>query len=111
MGALLCLSQVELSSLPDDDLPVVDEVHHETDSDALAERLLLAANRSDTGILLVEQALFDRAPESLRRDLEKRAMPILVPVPGAVFAPSECSAQDYILDLLRRAIGYRVRLQ
>jgi vacuolar-type H+-ATPase subunit F/Vma7 len=90
---------------------LVDEASAAEDAAAIGDRLLLAADRPETGILLVEEALFHAAPEVIRRDLEKRAVPILVPVPGATFAAAGRGAEDYILDLLRRAIGYRVRLQ
>lgn len=90
---------------------VVDETDTRDDSEAIGNRLTVAADCAETGILLVEQALFDAAPEVIRRDLERRAVPILVPVPGATFAAAGRTAEDYILDLLRRAIGYRVRLQ
>lgn len=89
----------------------VDESEAGDDPAVIGDRLVLAADRADTGILLVEEALFNAAPEATRKDLEKRAVPILVPVPGATFAAAGRGAEDYILDLLRRAIGYRVRLQ
>lgn len=86
----------------------VDEVRDPTDA---GERLLLVANAPHTGILLVEQALLDAAPEQVRHDLERRAVPILVPVPAPAWLGGPAGAEDYILELLRRAIGYRVRLQ
>lgn len=90
---------------------VVDEINPGDDATAVGEQLEKSANRADTGILLIEQTLFDAAPDVLKRALEQRALPIIVPIPGATFVPSERGAEDYILDLLRRAIGYRVRLQ
>jgi vacuolar-type H+-ATPase subunit F/Vma7 len=90
---------------------MVDDLDGREDSATIGRRLVAAADRAQTGILLIEQSLFDAAPEDTRRDLEKRSLPIIVPVPAAAFAPSAHAAEDYILDLLRRAIGYRVRLQ
>ena len=89
---------------------VVDESDAGEDPSVIGDRLMTAADNPETGILLIEQALFDAAPEAIRRDLERRAVPILVPVPGPTFAVPGRGAEDYILDLLRRAIGYRVRL-
>ncbi len=86
----------------------VDEVVDPRDA---GDRLLLAAAAPHTGILLVEQALLDAVPEQTRHDVERRAVPILVPVPAPSWDGAPSGAEDYILDLLRRAIGYRVRLQ
>jgi len=76
-----------------------------------AERVMRLVESSDLGILLIEQPLFDAFPATLRRDLENRALPIVVPVPRAEWGAATEHAEAYILELLRRAIGYRVRLQ
>lgn len=90
---------------------LVDDVDIGEDAADIGRRLVAAADRAQTGILFIEQALFNAAPEDTRRELERRSLPIIVPVPAATFAPTGHAAEDYILDLLRRAIGYRVRLQ
>jgi vacuolar-type H+-ATPase subunit F/Vma7 len=87
---------------------LVDEVADRNDA---GERLLFAAAQPHTGILLVEQALLDAVPEQTRHEVERRAVPILVPVPAPAWLGGPSGAEDYILELLRRAIGYRVRLQ
>jgi vacuolar-type H+-ATPase subunit F/Vma7 len=66
---------------------------------------------SDVGILLVEQSLFDRVPATVRAELERSALPLLVPIPSPMWEETVHGAEDYILDMLQRAIGYRVRLQ
>jgi len=37
-------------------------------------------------------------------------LPLVIPVPGPDWT-TESSAHEYIVEILRRAIGYRVRLQ
>ncbi len=86
----------------------VDEVAKTEDAGTHLQRL---AALPHTGILLVEQALLDAVPETVRRDVERRAVPILVPIPAPAWAGAPSGAEEYILELLRRAIGYRVRLQ
>ncbi len=81
------------------------------DAAAAAERVSALIEEPDLGILLVEQPLFDGFPAGLQRALEDRALPIVVPVPRAAWGAATDRAEAYILDLLRRAIGYRVRLQ
>ncbi len=76
-----------------------------------AERVAALLEDPEMGILLVEQPLFEDLPPLLRRDLENRALPIVVPVPRATWGAPGAGPEAYILELLRRAIGYRVRLQ
>lgn len=75
------------------------------------ERASTLLEQPDLGILLIEQPLFDALPPAFRRDIENRALPIVVPVPRAAWGAATDRAEQYILELLRRAIGYRVRLQ
>lgn len=70
-----------------------------------------ALQEPDTGIVLVDDVLFDRLPLEVRRRVGRRPLPIVVPVPGPAWRTSAEAAQDYILELLRQVIGYRVRLR
>ncbi|HVA57688.1 MAG TPA: V-type ATP synthase subunit F [Gemmatimonadaceae bacterium] len=93
---------LRLAGLPADDAA--------TSADA-ADRVAEIVDQPELGILLVEQPLFDGFPASFRHDLETRALPIVVPMPRATWGGLPERAETYILELLRRAIGYRVRLQ
>jgi V/A-type H+-transporting ATPase subunit F len=68
-------------------------------------------DREDIGVLLVEQNLLDALSESDRRDVMDRPAPIVVPFPSASWGEQTSPAEAYVLELLRRAIGYRVRLR
>jgi vacuolar-type H+-ATPase subunit F/Vma7 len=74
-----------------------------------SRRLAELAAAPDVGVILMDQALFDQIPDALRHQLARRALPIVVPIPRPMRVPGE-GGEDYILELLRRAIGYRVRL-
>jgi vacuolar-type H+-ATPase subunit F/Vma7 len=93
---------LRLAGVPADDVP---------SAAAAAERVTQLAADPELGILLVEQPLYDAFTAPLRHDLETRALPIVVPVPVPRWGAPADRAEAYILDLLRRAIGYRVRLQ
>lgn len=67
-------------------------------------------SRPEAGVLLVEDGLFDALPADFRRELARRALPLIVPFPGPRWLPTEEGADRYISELLRQAIGYRVRL-
>jgi vacuolar-type H+-ATPase subunit F/Vma7 len=86
----------------------VDEVKKDADA---GDRLATAAADPGVGIILVEQRLLDGVPPAVRRAVDRRALPIIVPIPTPNWTHAESDAESYIVELLRRAIGYRVRLQ
>jgi vacuolar-type H+-ATPase subunit F/Vma7 len=86
----------------------VDEAESPREAAAAIERL---TREADAGVILVQQDLWERLPEAERRALERAPVPIVVPIPPPEWAARGRGAEDYILDLLQRAIGYRVRLQ
>lgn len=85
-------------------------VEAETVADGVARlRELLA--EPQVGVVLMEEALHDRLPEDLRRQLGRRPLPMVVPAPGPVWEERPEAAESYIVELLRQVIGYRVRLK
>ncbi|MDE3129340.1 MAG: ATPase [Gemmatimonadota bacterium] len=93
---------LRLAGIPADDAP---------SPAAAGERVAALAADPELGILLVEQPLYEALADPLRHELETRALPIVVPVPVPRWGAPADRAEAYILELLRRAIGYRVRLQ
>jgi vacuolar-type H+-ATPase subunit F/Vma7 len=83
----------------------------EADSpDQAAVRLRALLGQEEIGILLMDERLYQRLSEDLRGELARRPLPMIVPFP----APSWTEQRDpdaYVLELLRQAIGYRVRLK
>jgi vacuolar-type H+-ATPase subunit F/Vma7 len=91
----------ELAGLP---------VHEASSAEQAAERLRALLSQEEIGVLLVDERLHRQLSEELRRELARRALPMIVPFPG----PSWAERRDpdaYVLELLRQAIGYRVRLK
>lgn len=61
------------------------------------------------GVVLVQDVLFDALPAATQRWIARDPLPVVLPFPGPrVEAPP---AEEGVLELLRRAIGYRVRLR
>jgi vacuolar-type H+-ATPase subunit F/Vma7 len=61
------------------------------------------------GVILVEEAIYAAVPEATRRELARRPLPMVVPFPSPTWvAPAE-GPEAFIAELLRQAIGYRVR--
>lgn len=63
-----------------------------------------------TGVILIQSDLYEAAEGPLLRRLEKQALPVLLPFPAPRWKERP-SPDEYVVELLRRAIGYRVRLR
>lgn len=63
----------------------------------------------DVGVVLVEESLFGALSEARRRGLEQRPLPVVIPIPGPRAAGAPPSERR-LVEVLQRAIGYRVRL-
>jgi vacuolar-type H+-ATPase subunit F/Vma7 len=64
----------------------------------------------DVGVVLLEDRLYDDLPEETRRAISSSPLPMVVPFPGPTWAVRP-PAEEYIVELLRQAIGYRVRIR
>ena len=73
--------------------------------------LLAELEQPDAGVVLMQESLYDRLGEDVRRRLGKRALPMIVPFPDPALATKPEAAEAYIVELLRQVVGYRVRLR
>jgi vacuolar-type H+-ATPase subunit F/Vma7 len=64
----------------------------------------------NAGVVIIDEPLYRDLPEEVRRNLRRSALPVVIPVPGPDWT-TESTAHEYIVEILRRAIGYRVKLQ
>lgn len=82
-----------------------------TATDSVAARAQLAAWAVDpaVGIVLIEDRLHRALPADFVSRLESQPRPLVAPFPGPHFEAAE-AAEDRFVEMLRRAIGYRVRL-
>lgn len=79
------------------------------DGDDVAGAIATAAAADEVGVLLVEDRLYRALGEEARRRVDRMARPVVVPFPSPAWEVTE-AAEAYVVELLRRAIGYRVRL-
>ena len=63
------------------------------------------------GVVLIEQPLYDLLPTTTRRQIRKAGLPIVMPFPGPAPLAAGIAPEEELLEVLRRAIGYRVRLR
>ena len=75
-----------------------------------ARRLAGLLGDEHAGVLLVEDDFYAALPEAQRRALTQRSLPMVVPFPAPAWAAVSAGPEAFIAELLRQAIGYRVRL-
>ena len=68
------------------------------------------ADEDGAGVIIIDEPLYRDIPEEIRRAFQRSVLPVLIPVPGPDWT-TEATAHEYIVEILRRAIGYRVKLQ
>ena len=74
------------------------------------ERLGALLADPSVGVVLIDERLHEGLPDSLRRDLLRHPLPMIVPVPSPAWVSRAEGPEAFIAELLRQAIGYRVRL-
>ena len=71
---------------------------------------VLATTPARGGIIFIEDALYAALPPGKRRELRREGTPILMPFPSPSIERGVAPEQE-LLEVLRRAVGYRVRLR
>ncbi|MBI2393648.1 MAG: V-type ATP synthase subunit F [Deltaproteobacteria bacterium] len=66
---------------------------------------------SNVGLVLVDEDVYAALSPELQAELRRRALPIVVPIPGPTWVPQVGAAEAYVAEVLGRAVGYRVRLR
>jgi vacuolar-type H+-ATPase subunit F/Vma7 len=76
-----------------------------------AERLLRASiAQGGVSLILINQGFLDAFSDATRRALEKLSVPLIIPLPISPTWWKEEPSQDYVLSLIRRAIGYQMKI-
>ena len=86
------------------------DVVRAADGQAASRELDRLVDEATTGVVIIDEPLYRSLPEEQRRGLSRLTAPVVIPVPGPDWS-AESTAHEYIVEILRRAIGYRVRLQ
>jgi vacuolar-type H+-ATPase subunit F/Vma7 len=76
-----------------------------------AARTLEATADPTIGVVLVEETIHSALPEPARQALDRSPLPMVIPFPAAAWVPGREAAEAYLVEILRQAIGYRVRLR
>lgn len=83
-------------------------IQHAVATGRAAETLERALNESHNGVVILDERLLEEVGEEMLHACERRWPGVLVvlPAPGAGAA-----GEDYALRLIRRAVGYQVRVR
>ncbi|MGO8995570.1 MAG: V-type ATP synthase subunit F [Polyangiaceae bacterium] len=82
----------------------VEEADERTAGDAMRR---LATDKA-TGIVLVEERLRRALPAELMQRLDRLGTLLVVPFPTPTWGAARVE-EEYVLEILRQAVGYRVR--
>lgn len=63
------------------------------------------------GLLAVEERLLEKVPENILKRIRKKGIPVIVPIDTPRSWHGEAERETYILRLIRRAIGYQVKIK
>jgi V/A-type H+-transporting ATPase subunit F len=77
--------------------------------DEAEDMLKKAMNEPDYGLVVIDERLIAGMTEDRLRELEQAWNGILLVLPSPVKPPAE--VEDYAARLIRRAVGYHVRLK
>jgi len=79
------------------------------ESAALEDALKKNMDEANTGLIIIDERLLSGMPEDRFQEMERGWNGILLVLPSPVQPPA--GAEDYASRLIRRAIGYHVRLK
>jgi len=71
---------------------------------------ILANAPAHGGVIFIESSLYEALPPGKRRQIRREGTPILMPFPSPSIERGVAPEQE-LLEVLRRAVGYRVRLR
>ena len=76
-----------------------------------AERLLKEwIEEGSCSLIIVAQRFLDAFSETTRRRIERLSLPIVIPLPLSPAWQRQEPSQEYVLALIRRAIGFQMRI-
>lgn len=83
------------------------------DAAAAREAVREAVENRECGILLLDEELFNSFAERERDLLLQRTSPLVVLLPGEMrwVEVEEVARDDYVADLIKRAVGYQLNIR
>ena len=82
-----------------------------TDPDRMGWIVSELMRNRDTGIVIITEELYDQIPEKIRVRAEASARPLFITLPGPAGRELWDEREDLISRIIRRAIGYRLKIK
>ncbi len=76
-----------------------------------ARQVESALRERELRLVIVDEELFGGLPRALRRTAEESRQPVFVPVPSVPLRKGALGPEEYVARLMRRAVGYQVRIR
>lgn len=70
-----------------------------------------ALEKGEAGLVAINEELWSGLEERLQRRAERSNAPIVVPIPTARAVSAWEKEEEYIVKMIRRAIGYQLRIK
>ena len=83
----------------------------EVEQGEVAERFKTLLSDPGLGVVAVEEELLERVPEPLLQKLGREGVPVLLPFTFPRRWEEGGRGEEYVATLIRRAIGYHVKIQ
>lgn len=83
-------------------------VRDNSETEGLMQEIL---DRGECALLLINEHLLEQVSVKLHRRIERTSLPLVVPVPLADKWWKEERGMEYLLRLIRRAIGYQMKIK
>ena len=84
------------------------DVTHAADATTAASMMRHLLTDPHAGVVLIDEGLYRALPHDLVTRFDRQALPVLAPIPAPAW-DDRAAAESFILEILRQAIGYRVR--
>jgi len=79
--------------------------------DTLSDFLSNEDDYKEVGLLIVEEKLMEGVPGEVMRRVKRRGVPVIVPIHMPEQWQSAGVAENYIANLIKSAIGYRLKIK
>ncbi len=65
----------------------------------------------EVDVVVLDEPLFHRLPEPMKKRLEDSISPIVVPIATIKLLTGKVTAEEYVARVIRRAIGYQIKIR
>lgn len=84
------------------------EIKEDEDITAILNDIIKA---EDYGLLVIEEKFLEKADEGVLKKIRKTGIPVIVPIDTPKSLQTEAEMESYVSRLIRRAIGYQVKIK